>query len=264
MIAPSEQFSVGSLSVVAYQTQEDMGSAAAAMAGEILRAAVARNGTGRVILATGNSQYAFVKALRHAADVPWARIVAFHMDEYIGIDSNHPASFRRWMRERVEEPLGLQMNYIDGDAEDVQAECDRYEALVREAPIDLVCMGIGENGHLAFNEPGDADFGDSRWARVISLQPQSIAQQVGEGHFPNPESVPTQAITLTIPALLSAPNVIVSAPEKRKAAAVAATLTAGISNECPATILRTSGGTLFLDSESVSAYAELRVGGTRS
>jgi glucosamine-6-phosphate deaminase len=256
-----EQFTVESLQVAVYPSEDEMGAAAASLAADVLRQAVKHNGSGRVVLATGNSQFAFVEGLRREGEVPWESITAFHMDEYVGIDADHPASFRRWMRERVEGPLGVQMNYIEGDAADPQAECDRYEELLRAAPIDLVCMGIGENGHLAFNEPGDADFDDHRWTKVITLQSQSIAQQVGEGHFPDASAVPNQAISLTIPALLSARNVIVCVPEQRKAQAVAAALTEPISNACPATILRRSGGTLFLEPESFATVKKIRSGG---
>lgn len=254
MTTTNERFAVESLNVVVCPSEADLGAAAASAAAAILRDAVSRRGFARIVLATGNSQYAFAQALQ-GERVPWPKVIAFHMDEYVGIDSDHPASFRRWMRERIEGPLGLQMNYLDGDAEDIEAECDRYEELLRNAPVDLVCLGIGENGHLAFNEPGDADFSDARWVRVIRLQAASIAQQVGEGHFPDTEAVPTQAISLTIPGLLSAKSVIACVPETRKAAAVAATLMAPVSNQCPATILRRRGGTLFLDPDSFSEVA---------
>lgn len=262
MIGPVERFTVDSLQVLVCESEDALGKAAASMAAEVLRTAVERNGTARVVLATGNSQYAYITALQ-AEDVPWPKIVTFHMDEYVGIDANHSASFRRWMRERVADPLGVHMNYIDGDAKDLQAECARYEALLRERPIDLVCMGIGENGHLAFNEPGDADFNDPRWAKVISLQPESQVQQVGEGHFMDLSEVPTEAISLTIPALLSATKVIVCVPERRKARAVLATLTDPVSNACPATILRQNGGTLFLEPESFGAYQAVQSEGAR-
>jgi glucosamine-6-phosphate deaminase len=258
MKLPLEQFTVESLHVVVCESEAEMGAAAASMAADVLREAINRSGSARVILATGNSQYALARALQSEDGVAWSRVTGFHMDEYVGIDADHPASFRRWMRERIQEPLGVQMNYIAGDADDLQTECDRYEALLRQAPIDLVCMGIGENGHVAFNEPGDADFDDPRWARVVDLQAESIAQQVGEGHFPDLDAVPTRAITLTVPALMSAKNVIVSVPEKRKADAVAATLSDAVSTRCPATVLRRKGGTLFLEPDSFATWAGTR------
>ncbi|MER7250786.1 glucosamine-6-phosphate deaminase [Kribbella sp. NPDC000426] len=236
----------------------DMAAAAAAGTAEVLTRAVAERGAARVVIATGNSQLAFVTALA-GCDVPWSKVTVFHMDEYVGIDADHPASFRRWIRERIAEPFGpARVEYIDGEPADVEAECARYEALLREAPIDLTCMGIGENGHLAFNEPGQADFDDARWVRQITLTPESLHQQVGEGHFPNVDAVPPTAISLTVPALLSARHVQVVAPEKRKAAAVRNTLTLPIDTSCPSTILRrTANATLYLDADSATDSLDL-------
>lgn len=254
MPSPVHRFTVDELRVEAYASEQDMGAAAAREAGRVLREAVAARGSARVVIATGNSQFAFIEALR-GEDVPWTSVTAFHMDEYVGIGADHPASFRLWIRQRVESALpGTTVHYIEGDAPDPQAECDRYEALLREAPLDLVCMGIGENGHLAFNEPNEADFDDPRWARIITLNPESRRQQVGEGHFPGIDAVPATAISMTIPALLSAGTVQVCAPEARKARAVAATLTDEVSTACPATRLRqTPQARLFLDDESIQA-----------
>ncbi|MDX3001816.1 glucosamine-6-phosphate deaminase [Kribbella solani] len=236
----------------------DMAAAAAAHTADVLTRAVAERGTARVVIATGNSQLAFVTALA-GYEVPWSRITVFHMDEYVGIDADHPASFRRWIRERIAEPFGpARVEYIDGEATDVDAECLRYEALLRSAPIDLTCMGIGENGHLAFNEPDQADFADPRWVRPITLTPESLHQQVGEGHFPDIASVPPTAISLTIPALLSARTVQVVAPEERKATAVRNTLTLLISPACPSTILRrTPHAILYLDAPSAATSQDL-------
>ncbi|MFI6831836.1 6-phosphogluconolactonase [Kribbella sp. NPDC050241] len=236
----------------------DMAAAAAAGTAEVLSRAVAERGAARVVIATGNSQLAFVTALA-GYDVPWSQVTVFHMDEYVGIDANHPASFRRWIAERIAEPFGpARVEYIDGETPDVDAECARYEALLRESPIDLTCMGIGENGHLAFNEPGQAEFDDPRWVKPITLTPESLHQQVGEGHFPDVASVPPTAISLTVPALLSARVVQVVAPEQRKAAAVRNTLTLPIDAACPSTILRrTPHAKLYLDAASAAASLDL-------
>ena len=248
----------GSLPVEIHPTAAEMGAAAAQHTARVLRQAVEQRGSARVIMATGNSQFAFVAALP-AQDIPWSKITVFHMDEYIGVDDQHPASFRRWIRERIAEPLQpAGVEYIDGSAEDVEAECARYEALLREAPIDLTCMGIGENGHLAFNEPGEADFDDPRWVRVVRLTTRSIDQQIGEGHFADRASVPSTAISLTIPALLGAESVQVATPEARKAQAVRSTLSLEPTTDWPSTILRrTSRARLFLDAESAAESAEL-------
>lgn len=251
MPQPTTTFTAGELPVEVYASEREMGIAAAERAAATIRDAVSRNGQARVVIATGNSQFAFVEALRDQ-DIPWSQVTAFHMDEYVGIDANHTAAFRRWIRERIEEPFSpAAVHYIEGDAPDAEAEAARYEALLREAPLDLVCMGIGENGHLAFNEPNVADFDDDRWARIITLTDESVQQQVGEGHFPDEASTPRTAISLTIPALLSATAVQVCTPERRKAAAVAATVSQEISPAVPSTKLREAPhATLFLEPES--------------
>ncbi|MFW6598392.1 6-phosphogluconolactonase [Propionibacteriaceae bacterium Y2011] len=256
MTSPSDTsprtLQAGELTVRINDTAADLGRDAAAVVADALNAAIAARGEARAILATGNSQFPLMEALADH-DIAWDKVTAFHMDEYLDISDDHPASFRRWMRERVAEGLGVkQMHYINGNA-DPEEECARYEALLREAPIDLTCMGIGENGHLAFNEPYDAKFDDPRLANVITLNAESRAQQVGEGHFPDDASVPQYAISLSIPALVQAETVVVSAPEQRKAKAVRAALNDEISTACPATYLRTVGNaTLFLDAESAS------------
>ncbi|MFO8080008.1 MAG: 6-phosphogluconolactonase [Armatimonadota bacterium] len=171
------------------------------------------------------------------------------MDEYIGIDSDHPASFRAFLRAHVVAPLGIGIFHgIDGDPDRVDDTTARYRALLAEAPIDLCCMGIGENGHLAFNDPPDADFADPQPIKVVELDEVSRRQQVGEGHFPDIDAVPRRAITLTIPRLLDAATVQVVVPEARKAPAVAAALKGPIAPSCPASILRRAPhAVLYLD-----------------
>lgn len=239
------RFMAEDLPVEIHATETAMGAAAAGRAAEVLRTAVAVRGQARVVIATGNSQYAFTDALADE-QIPWERVEVFHMDEYVGIADEHPASFQRWIRNRVEQRFSpARVHYISG-ARDPQAEADRYERELRSAPLDLVCMGIGENGHLAFNEPFDADFDDARWARVVSLTPESRRQQVSEGHFAALDDVPAQAISLTIPALLSADHVQVCVPERRKAVAVRAALVEEFGPHCPATALRRSPNALLL------------------
>jgi glucosamine-6-phosphate deaminase len=178
------------------------------------------------------------------------------MDEYAGLPPSHSASFQRYMRERVAAHLPLRaFHYLDG-TNDPNAEAARYETLLADHPLDLCGAGIGENGHLAFNDPPVADFGDPRAVKVIALEDASRRQQVGEGHFATVDDVPTHAITVTIPALLAARRLLVVVPEARKAPAVRATLQDPISTACPATILRTQPhATLFLDAESATLVA---------
>lgn len=251
MPTPTHAFKAGELPVEVHSSEAAMGAAAAHHAAQTIADAVIERGSARIVIATGNSQFAFVKALKEFK-IPWDRVTVFHMDEYVGIDADHPAGFRRWIRERVEAPFSpAAVEYIHGDAPDAQREADRYEALLQESPLDLVCMGIGENGHLAFNEPFDADFGDPRWVRLITLSDESVRQQVGEGHFPDEESTPRTAISLTIPALLSARAVQVCAPESRKATAIEATVNDEVSTACPSTRLRQAPhALLFLDPAS--------------
>jgi glucosamine-6-phosphate deaminase len=206
------------------------------------------------VVATGNSQLAFVRALRDEPDIPWQAVTIFHMDEYLGIPADHPASFRRWIKENIEDPFSpARVHYIDGDVEDPEAESRRYEQLLKEAPLDLVCLGIGENGHIAFNEPYQANFQDPLWVRKIELDDRSRKQQVGEGHFAGVDDVPRFAISLTVPALLAPQAVQATVPELRKASAVRAALTGPVSTACPASVLREHpNAVLFLDGESSS------------
>lgn len=225
---------------------------AAVDAAEALRTAIAARGEANVMLATGNSQLAFLVELVELPDIAWDCVRAFHMDEYVGLAPSHSASFQRYMRERVAARLPfMEFNYLVGDAPDAEAEATRYEALLRAHPLDLCCAGIGENGHLAFNDPPVADFDDPRDVKVVRLEDASRRQQVNEGHFPNIDAVPTHAITVTIPALLRARRVLVIVPEARKAVPVHRALYDDVSTACPASILRRkSNATLYLDLES--------------
>ena len=218
----------------------------------VLRDAVERHGVANVMLATGNSQLAFVDALVDpTSGVPWSEVVVFHMDEYVGIGPDHPASFQRWIRQRIEEPARPRAaHYLDGRA-DPEPECERYAGLLASHPLDLCCLGIGENGHLAFNDPGVADFDDPLDVKVVELDAACRRQQVREGHFATGADVPALAMTVTIPALLRAARVLAVVPETRKAAAVQAALRGPVGISCPASILReTPHATLFLDTDS--------------
>ncbi len=204
------------------------------------------------MFATGNSQLAFVEALRAlGAAVPWDDVVVFHMDEYVGVGDDHPASFRRWIRERIAEPCSPRTaHYVDGLTAP-EAECRRYAGLLAANPLDLCCLGIGENGHLAFNDPPTADFADPEDVKVVDLDEGCRVQQVHEGHFATLGDVPERAITVTVPALLRAARVLAVVPEERKAAPVRAALEGPVTTACPASILqRTSQATVYLDAAS--------------
>lgn len=245
---------VDSLPIRVYAGQEDLARDVARIAHEHLTEVLARKGSAAAILATGNSQIKFLEQLIALGGVDWSRITLFHMDEYLGIDANHPASFRRYMRERVEQRVNPRVfHYLQGDAPLPLDECERYTRLLEAQPIDLCCLGIGENGHLAFNDPPVANFDDPRKVKLAQLDRACREQQVNERHFPNLASVPPYAFTLTIPALCSAAKMLCIAPEKRKAKAVFDALRGPVSTACPASILRKqSHATLFLDADSAS------------
>jgi glucosamine-6-phosphate deaminase len=231
-----------------------MGQAAAQDAREIINQAMVKQGQANVILATGNSQLTFLEALRDLAGIDWSRVNVFHMDEYLDLAPTHPASFPLFLRRHFLDFVDVGAFYpVPGQPSDVEQACRAYEALLRQHPLDLVAMGFGENGHLAFNDPPYAKFDDPTWVKVIELAEASRRQQVGEGHFGSLEEVPTQAITLTIPALLAPGAILCIVPEARKAEAVRACLTGPITEDCPGSILRrVDHARLYLDQESAA------------
>jgi glucosamine-6-phosphate deaminase len=242
----------GAATVHVHDDAETLAHAAADEAAEVLRAAVAARGVAHAMFATGNSQLAFVHALVHETPgVPWSDTVVFHMDEYVGVGPDHPAGFQRWIRTRITEPARPKAAFYVEGLGDAANECERYAALLRRHPLDLCCLGIGENGHLAFNDPPVADFTDPLDVKVVALDAACRAQQVNEGHFPSLEAVPAEAITVTIPALLRAGRVLAIVPEGRKARPVHDALTGPISPSCPASALQTvSHVTVHLEPDS--------------
>ncbi|MGH9450719.1 MAG: glucosamine-6-phosphate deaminase [Terriglobia bacterium] len=245
---------VGNLRIEIHPSREAAGEAAARAAAECLRDLAGRTSSVGVIFATGASQLAALQALTAMPDVPWDQIVGFHMDEYLGIEPEHPASFRGYLREHLTQRVRLrEFHEIDGTAPNPKQTCAEYAKWLRAHDPQLCLLGIGENGHLAFNDPGEANFWDPLDAKVVSLDPTCRQQQVEEGWFPNFGAVPGQAITLTIPALMRAPRLIASVPGPRKASIVRRTLEEPISTACPATILRVHrNATVYLDEESAA------------
>ncbi len=229
-----------------------LGAAAARDAVEVIGVAIRDRGHANVMFASGNSQFSFLDQLARGGGVDWSRVTGFHMDEYLGLAAEHPAGFGRYMRERVISQLHpAEFHVIDGEAADAQAECVRYSALLRAHPLDLCCLGIGENGHLAFNDPPVANFNDPADVKVVELDDACRRQQVGEGHFPDVGAVPTHALTVTIPALLAAGRVFAIVPDARKAEPVRRALEGPIDTACPASILQTQAHvTLYLDRKS--------------
>ncbi|HEX9924786.1 MAG TPA: glucosamine-6-phosphate deaminase [Anaerolineae bacterium] len=253
-VTPLKTARYDNLPVAIYQSNEAMGRAAARDGGEIISRAIAKNGQANVILATGNSQLTFLEALRDLAGIDWSRVNVFHMDEYLDLAPTHPASFPLFLRRHFLDFVDVGAFYpVPGQPSDVEQACRAYEALLRQHPLDLVAMGFGENGHLAFNDPPYAKFDDPTWVKVIELAEASRRQQVGEGHFGSLEEVPTQAITLTIPALLAPGAILCIVPEARKAEAVRACLTGPITEDCPGSILRrVDHARLYLDQDSAA------------
>ncbi len=255
-IQPIRSFRVDHMPVHIFASNEAMGQRAAADLAETLKQVVAGQGRASVILATGNSQLAFMQALRVKPDLPWDKISLFHMDEYLGMSDQHPASFARYIREKLVDHVHPQAFYpLRGDAPDAQAELERYRALLDAHPADVCVLGVGENGHLAFNDP-PADFETTAVIHVVNLDEKCRRQQVGEGHFPTLDDVPRQALSLTVPALLSAQKMLCLVPEARKAQAIKAALEGPVSPDCPASILRTQRHvTLYLDVDSAALLA---------
>lgn len=241
------------LLVTVADTPDELAEAAADAFARAVAAALVTADTASVVLATGNSQLLFAEHVTTRDDIDWGRITLFHMDEYRGMSADHPASFRLWMREHIVAKVPLRaFHSIEGDSEPVSAELARYAELLRAEPPALVVMGIGENGHLAFNDP-PADFATQDLIHLVRLDEACRLQQVGEGHFASLDEMPTEALSLTVPMLISPPTVLVVAPERRKAEAVRATLEGPVTEDVPASILRrVPQARLLLDAESAA------------
>ena len=228
------------------------------LAADYIRGALAARGAATIVLATGASQFVFYEHLVQAVGIDWSRVTAFHLDEYVGIGPEHPASFRRYLRERFVAPLPVPLAAfveLDGTA-DPEAECVRVGELLRGHTVDVCCCGIGENGHLAFNDP-PAEFVTAAPFHVVALDAACRAQQVGEGWFPDLAAVPTRALSMTIPQILASRTIVCTVPDARKATAVYATLKGPITPDVPASALRRHPKvTMFLDDASAALVRE--------
>lgn len=266
--APLRRFSVDSLDCLVFRDRASLGGAAASEFAAVRRASLeAGRQEFRVVFAAAPSQNEFLDELARRDDIAWAGVVAYHMDEYLGIAADHPASFRKFLIERLFDRVGIPTSarrLIPGERTDRPGQaCLEYEDLLRAAPPELVCAGIGENGHLAFNDPPVADFLDPLGVKIVRLDRACREQQVHDGCFKTMADVPTHAYTLTIPALLSASRLLVMVPGPRKAQAVLDCLEGPIDESCPASALRNHpGALLFLDCDS-AALLNRSLGGAR-
>jgi glucosamine-6-phosphate deaminase len=253
LMNPVRVLQVDKIRVEVYESKETLGRAAARAAAEAVADILQTKDKANLSFATGASQFELMAGLREQ-QIDWGRVVGLHLDEYLGISKDHPASFRRWLQERVVEPFQPSAFYfIEGDAEDTEAEVARYARILEEHPVDLGFVGIGENGHIAFNDPPVADFNDPHAVKVVELDEACRRQQLGEGWFPTFDAVPTHAITLTVPAIMNFKQIISVVPDRRKAEAVRAALTGPVDTACPASILRTHPNlVMYLDIESAS------------
>ncbi len=241
------------LEVRVFADRDAAGAAGAAIAAYVMNEAIAREGRIAVVFASAVSQDGFLKALRTHA-IEWTKVTAFHMDEYAGMSAQHPASFRRFLKERLFDHVPVAaFHQLDGEAADTTTECARYAALLAEAKPSLVIMGIGENGHLAFIDPPVCDFHDPRTVRPVVLDDICRMQQVHDGAFETLDDVPRNALSLTVPLFLSIPRALVFVNGAHKAAAVHAALDGPITEACPASALRQHpSATLFLDPAAYS------------
>jgi len=242
---------VDQLKVNVFINRDSLGRAAAEYTAELIKDFMAKQEKVRIVFAAAPSQDEFLAYLSENEDIDWKRITAFHMDEYVGLSNDHPAKFGRYLEHHIfkKVPIG-EIHYMISDG-NIEQACKVYGEMLKEAPIDIVCLGIGENGHIAFNDPGVADFHDSKIVKKVLLDEVCRMQQVHDGCFPNLAAVPREAITLTIPTLFSAKSMVCIVPGKTKRSAVKHTLYGPISEECPASILRQhSNSTLFVDQEA--------------
>jgi len=259
-----QTFRCGAAQVEVYASKEALGLAAAELSSRIIADAIKRRGRARVIGATGNSQIPLADALVKQP-IDWSAVELFHMDEYVGMPANHPASFRNWIKKRLEDQVHPRKTYyLEGDAADLEAEIERYSQLLMEAPVDLAFVGFGENGHIAFNDPHVVVFNDPATIKKITLDDACRRQQAGEGHFKNVQSVPEQAVTITCPGLFRAEAWVCCVPERRKAEAVRNALEGPISETCPSSLVRRHPNAhVYLDTDSASLLA-MEIGQVRS
>lgn len=240
------------MTIKVFSSKTALAQAAADHAAATIREAIAQRGEARIIAATGASQFDFLDALTKASGVDWSRVEMFHLDEYVGISDQAPASFCRYLRERLIDKVGLKKYHLLDGTQIPQAMIEQVSAEIRKAPIDIAFVGVGENGHLAFNDP-PADFDTEEAYIVVNLDEACRKQQLGEGWFPTLADVPRQAISMTIHQIMEAEQILCIAPDARKASAIKACFNGEVSPLAPASVLqRHANATVYLDKESAA------------
>ena len=247
-----KEFTAERLSVRVFESRNEMGAVAAKEATECLVKLLQEKEAINVLFAAAPSQNEFLASLVENREIDWSRVNAFHMDEYIGLDSSHPAGFRNFLKRAIFDKLPFRsVHLLNGNNPDPDSEALRYAGLLAENTLDVVFMGIGENGHIAFNDPPVADFNDPVFVKVVELEERCRVQQVNDGCFAELNEVPTHALTVTIPCMMKAGHLFCMVPAATKANAVRDTVYGPITTACPASILRTHpAAKLYLDKDS--------------
>jgi glucosamine-6-phosphate deaminase len=235
-----------------FEDKLSLGQAAARQAGAAIQRAIAERGVARVVAASAASQFDFLEALTAKPEIAWSKVELFHLDEYIGLPMTHPASFCKFLQDRLISKTGITTFYLLNGKEDPAAVIRRTNEAISKAPMDVSFVGIGENGHLAFNDP-PADFETEEPYIIVALDQECRQQQVGEGWFANLDAVPTRAISMSVQQVLKAREILAVAPDTRKAKAIKMCFDGPISNQAPASILRTHpNATIYLDTNSAA------------
>ena len=247
------------MEIKVFRSKGDLAQAAAVQAASLIREAISRRGIARIIAATGASQFEFLDVLTRVPDIDWSRVEMFHLDEYVGLSESAPASFCRYLRERMINKVGLKRYHLLDGTDDPGAVIKRVSEEIRNAPIDVAFAGVGENGHLAFNDP-PADFDTDEAYMVVNLDEDCRRQQLGEGWFPTLADVPRQALSMTIRQLMKAEHILCIVPDARKAKAIGACFDGEVSPMAPASILqRHANAIIYLDQESSALLPQARV-----
>lgn len=247
-----KEFQADKLKVKVFATRQEMGEEAARDMSIVLKDIIEKKGEANIIFASAPSQNEFFNSLVQIEGIEWEKVNAFHLDEYIGLAEDAPQGFGNFLRDKIINKVAFKsISFLNGNAENLKDELKRYTDLLKKNPADIVCIGIGENGHIAFNDPPVAFFDDPQIVKIVELEDRCKNQQVNDGCFSKIEEVPTHALTLTIPAIMSGKHLFCMVPGKTKADAVTNTIKGDIEKACPASILRTHERTImYTDKDS--------------